>query len=246
MILLKLISLVALASAATPFQLSTDSLCFQNADPRLKQYGPLGQLGSNQGVCQGMAGIAGAFYEMGSFDPSRPKPAAKQAQEIIDRFIRRHAGGCSNQEVVPGYESLRQFCEANTEIFLKRSISYNASIAVIEILPKLPQFFILKSKPIRSERHRRQLHATVQGLIKKLNSGRAPLVMVYSHVTNVIGVSELRFPSGRKNVTLTTYDSNNNQRTHSQTIAYEADGLPALTNRMIWDVTPDRRVVGCH
>ncbi|MBL7714524.1 MAG: hypothetical protein JNL01_03585, partial [Bdellovibrionales bacterium] len=207
--------------------------------------GPLGKLGSERGVCQGMAGITGAFFEMGRFDPSQPKPTAKQSQEIVDRLIRRHSGGCSTQELIPGYANLREFCAAHTEIFLKRSISYNASIAAVEILPTLPQFLTLKSKPVTSGSLRRQLDRTVQSLSTKLREGRIPLVMVYSHVTNVLSLTETLTPTG-KNVKLITYDSNDFSKTRSLTIRYGNDGLPTADNRMIWDVTPDRRWVSCR
>lgn len=227
---------------AIPFEMSGDSLCFENKDERLRQYGPLGRLGAKRGVCQGIAGISAAFFEQGVFDPSLPKPTENEARALIDRFVHRHSGGCSVRETVPGFANLKDFCSAYPGVFLRKAIAYNTSIAAREIVPHLPLFYTIKREPIRTERQRRLLHETVESLRTKVREGKSPLVLVYSHVMNVVSVAD-RGPE----VAITYYDSNDLSGFRSLTVQYAADGLPALgANRMLWDITPERAGVRCE
>lgn len=235
----------ALTEVAIDFNVATDSLCFQNKDPRLGNYGPLGEFGSRTGVCQGMAGTSAAFAEIVRFDPNARKLSPLATKTLIDQVVRLHSGNCRVTRVIPGYRNLREFCEANVEHFLKKSISYNADIAVREIALNLPQFLRLKAKPISTAREQQQLLSTLQDFWKKLEAGKSPLMLVYSHVVNLTSMSTELLSDGRTKITMKYYDSNDNSYIHTREVTLDRNGLPELTNRMIWDVTPERGSVGC-
>lgn len=235
----------ALTEVSIDFDVTKDALCFQNKDSRLGNYGPLGEFGTRTGVCQGMAGTAAAFAEIVQFKPNARKLTANATKILIDQIVRLHTGNCKVTRVIPGYANLQEFCKANVELFLKKSIANNADIAVREIAVHLPQFLRLKRKPISTAREQQQLLATLQGFWKKLESGKSPLMLVYSHVVNLTAMSNELLADGRTRIVLKYYDSNNNADIYSREITLDRHGLPELTNSMVWDVTPERAGVRC-
>lgn len=228
------------------FNVAENSLCFQNKDPRLGDHGALGRYGVKEGVCQGMAGIAAAFIENVKFNPNASKLSPVDTKTLINQIVRLHTGNCKVTRVIPGYANLQEFCKANVELFLKKSIANNADIAVREIAVHLPQFLRLKRKPISTAREQQQLLATLQGFWKKLEAGKSPLMLVYSHVVNLTAISNELLADGRTRIVLKYYDSNNNADIYSREITLGRDGLPELTNSMVWDVTPERAGVRCE
>jgi len=227
-------------SAEIPFDLETDSLCFLNFDPELATMGLLGKLGAKKGICQGIAGTAAAFLENVEFDPSGEKPASeRQARGLVRDAIRLHKRGCGDRVRIPGYSSLNELCRDHRRMFLKRSLYYNADIALHEILAVLPRFLIHKAKPVTKRPDRLRIHRALESIERDLEAGRAPLLMYYSHV---VLVHALRYEASDGRVAravLDVYDSNVDYP-RRWTVEYGADGLPAPGNRMIWNVTPSR------
>jgi hypothetical protein len=144
-----------LAWAAT----DQDQLCFLNFDPRLADSGVpvLGDYAVDHGVCQGMGGIMAAFHEGARFAPEQARPATEaDAEALLRAVMRAHAGGCgpvaaSARVAVPGFVGLREFCGAFPRLFLREAVTYNASIATVEIAPRWPEFQWRKRAKLEDE-----------------------------------------------------------------------------------------------
>lgn len=233
------------ASGADPSQ----ELCFLNNDPRLAETVPvLGPYAVDKGACQGMSAIMAAFREGARFAPHAAAPATEaQAQAILDRLMSRHAGGCGPAHAggaaaieVPGFASLRAFCEAFPRIFLREAVVSNAEIAVLEIAPIWPEFRWRKHEPIEGESSRRLLHDRLAQVFGQLRRGKSPLLLYFSHVVMVTQVAaykdELAFEIIDPNV----------RGAKVIRIPYGADGLPlAGQSPMYWEISPHRAWVSC-
>lgn len=236
-------------SIALPFDRDAGSLCFFNADPDLATQGPpiLGPWGAKRGVCQGIAGTAAAFFEHAQFDPGAPRPTERQAKELVEDAIRLHKGACGSMRIrVPGYWNLNEFCRDHRRLFLRAATWYNANIAMREILAVLGSFEAHKDHPLKSRKDRKRLEKTLISVENDLLRGRAPLLMYFSHVVMVYELHKERDSAGRLTaVVAKVYDSNVPDPAQLR-IHYDTDGLPSLSNSMLWNVTPDRWNWRCH
>ncbi len=240
-ILSLLLTFMSLQSVAATFSMEKDGLCFRNADPGLRSFGPMGVLGSKKGVCQGMSGIVSAFHEHAKFSPGKSKMTYNEALAAMAELRRYHSGGCAlkkNVEIT-GYANLNEFCRAHKSLLMANAIDYNADIAVREISWNLDEFLILQDSPITSTLGRINLHASVESLRKRLGSGRWPLMLYYSHVVGVHSVT-----THKDKVVFGLYDSNYGSSIE-YTVNYAKDGLPKSGQKMIWDTTPDRLTTVC-
>ncbi|HTL10928.1 MAG TPA: hypothetical protein VL588_00485 [Bdellovibrionota bacterium] len=244
-----------IAPVSIPFSFDDDSLCFYNADPELTDFGPLGKWGAKNGICQGIAGVASAFHSNAVFEPSAPKPATRKAAlGLVSEAIRLHKGECDHQHVrVPGYANLAEFCRDYRHDFLRLAMDYNANIAVLEIFPKLGKFYSRKNGPLKTQSDRRDVKRALDSIYARLARGKAPLLMHYSHVVLVRGM-RYEYAAGRiSRALLDVYDSNvtaadqaSNPTIDEWSYDFDADGLPSMSDEMIWDVTPSRWGPRCH
>ncbi len=220
-------------SSAQGFDMSTYALCFQNHAPELRSYGPLGRLGAKKGVCQGVSGIVSAFKENAVFNPGVQAQGPREAKSLLREVLDLYSHASPKKVTVNGYANLQEFCRARRELFLKTAIAFNASIALHEITPLLPQFWSMKGRPIVGEGERLRLHRTVERLRRSLAEGRWPLLLYYSHVVTVFSLEA--HPEG---VLLGVYDSNMLAPV-SYLVRYTQD-LPSEGQRMLWEITPKR------
>jgi len=137
---------LSIPTLAASFQMERDGLCFKNANSELRRFGPLGELGSKQGVCQGMSGLVSAFHEHASFQPSKTKMTDNEAYHAVLDLRRLHSGGCGkNKKVkITGFANLNEFCQAHKDLLMANAIDYNADIAVREISTNLDQFLMFQ------------------------------------------------------------------------------------------------------
>jgi hypothetical protein len=236
------------ADIVLPFDMGVDVLCFENMDPELAEVGipVLGKLGARKGVCQGIAGIAAAFHENTVFDPALARPSNGRAvRKLLSDVVRLHKGGCQKKRIIPGYANLRELCSDYRREFLRKSIFYNANIAINEITRVLPDYLEKRDRTLRSVDDRIQLLDTISSIHADLSSGRAPLLMSYGHVVMVYGIGYDVGPSGITAVVFDAYDSNRSQPARF-TYSFDPDGLPSMSNSMIWNVTPDRLNWRCY
>lgn len=240
-----ILSLVSL-SAIAAFSVDKDGLCFKNADPALRKFGPLGVLGSNKGVCQGMSGIVSAFHEHAKFSPGKAKLTYNESMSAMAELRRYHSGGCklSRKVEITGYANLNEFCRAQKDLFMAHAIDYNTDIAIREISWNIDEFLILQDSQITSYLGRVNFHNSVESLRKRLSAGRWPLMLYYSHVVTVLSVTN-HYANGIKDkVTFGLYDSNYSTSTE-YVVHYAKDGLPKSGQKMIWDTTPSRLTTIC-
>ena len=231
-----------LSAAARDFDRATDSLCFQNADPEMGQAAPFpwGKFAVKTGACQGIAGLAAAFFENAEFNTEAAKPASRaEVRALILRIIHAHRLGwrpAAHKTEIPGYANLQRFCEDYRTEFLRSAVLYNRNIATHEILKRLPEFIFSRGK-IRSRPAAEQVLGTLDGFERKLQRGELPLLLYYSHVVLVYSLK--RSPLA---IVLTVYDSN---RKEQREITFALDSAGLLDRRnpqnfMIWDITPER------
>ena len=234
------LSISVMSAIAADFSLERDGLCFKNADPELRRFGPLGRLGSTEGVCQGMSGLVSAFHEHAIFRPLKSKMIYNEALNAVNELRRYHSGGCSLKKKIEisGFAHLNEFCQAHKDLFMESSIDYNADIAIREIAWNLDQFLILKNAPIVSLKGRRSLHSKIESLREQLAKGHWPLLLYYRHVVTVHSAIKTE-----DKVVFEIYDSN--LRTVEFVINYDIDGLPLSGQKMIWDITPNRLTTAC-
>lgn len=241
-----LLSLLSLPVLAGTFSMEKDSLCFKNADPEMRNYGPMGVLGSKKGVCQGMSGIVSAFHEHAKFSPSKAKMTYNESMAALSELRRYHSGGCklSRKVEIKGYANLNEFCRAQKSLFMANAIDYNADIAIREISWNLDQFFVLQDSPITSYLGRLNLHSSIESIRDRWGAGRLPLMLYYSHVVTVVSITNYFKDGVRTKIVFGLYDSNYSTSTE-YTIHYTSDGLPKAGQKMLWDVTPSRLTTIC-
>ncbi|MCC7441473.1 MAG: hypothetical protein IT285_07560 [Bdellovibrionales bacterium] len=241
---------------AVPLNLDTDALCFYNHDPALEEFGPLGMLGAARGVCQGMAGVSAAFALHATFVPNTSNSMGRrEARELIQKVLDRHKGRCRLEPItIPGYANLAELCRDFESELMRASIGYNANIFLREVARRLPRFLALKAGPLRTREDREALLGVLRSAHTRLSKGELPLIMYYSHVVlarrmEYVGDGQGRILKAR----LEVYDSNraaSNQgwmlHAYWIDIPFSSDGLPSLSGRMYWDVTPDRPRALCE
>lgn len=239
--LLFILSLFSFSALAAPFNFAADGLCFQNGDPELKRFGPMGQLGSKKGICQGMSGIVSAVREHATFQPTKSKMSANDAFWAMAELRRYHSGGCSSSKKVKitGYANLQEFCRDHKDLLMANAIDYNADIAIREIGWNIDEFLIYTDNPITSLGGRRLMHSHINTLIDYVNEGKWPLLLYYSHVVGIHSVVKTK-----DKVTFGIYDSNYS-KSIEYSIAYSSDGLPKPGQKMVWNATPDRLTTVC-
>jgi hypothetical protein len=233
--------ILCLPGLAWSFSMNKDGLCFTNGTPELRRFGPMGELGSKKGICQGMSGIVSAFHEHASFQPTKTKMTYNEAMDAISELRRYHSGGCKLKKKVQitGYSNLFDFCKAHKNLLMANAIDYNTDIAVREISWNLEEFLILQDAPIKTNLGRLNLHAKVESLREDLKQGRWPLLLYYSHVVAVHSVTKTS-----DKVVFEIYDSNYSTSIE-YTVAYSSDGLPKSGQKMIWNTTPNRLTTAC-
>ncbi len=237
------------AGPSRAFTMAKDALCFKNATQVIEDYGPLGlgTLGKKEGICQGIAGVTAAFVENAVFSPSNKKLSADENADLIERAIQLHSGGCKKRFTVPGYKNMQEFCSANLSEIVFQATMYNADIATYEIgTYNLTSFLFYQDNLLTSHGARVLLHNNILSLKERLEEGRAPLMLVYKHVTMVTGL-RYKIENGKLSyIAIDHYDSNHPEKLSVHYILYGTDGLPKTgKNRMLWDITPDRTMVFC-
>lgn len=244
--LIMLLSSFLSFSTFAAFDMAKDGLCFLNADKELRRFGPMGELGSKKGVCQGMSGLVSAFHEHAKFSPHKTKMTYSEAMVAVAELRRYHSGGCGlNKKVeIKGFANLNDFCRSHKDLLMGNAIDYNADIAVREISWKLDEFLYLQDDAINSKLNRIKMHNNVESLRKRLSNGRWPLMLYYSHVVTVHNATVFTKAGVRSRVVFGLYDSNSS-RSITYEVRYGADGLPAQGQRMIWDITPSRLTTVC-
>lgn len=239
------IALISLSALAAPFDIKVDGLCFKNANPELRRFGPLGILGSEKGICQGMSGIVSAFHEHATFSPGKSKMTDSEARWAVNDLLEYHSGGCSkNKKIeIKGFDNLNEFCQAHKDLLMEKAIYYNTDIALREISWKLDQFYLFKSLPVNTI-GKAILESNIQSLRKRLLSGRWPLMLYYSHVVTVHHMRYFMKGGKTDKIVFGIYDSNY-ATSQEYTIYYDTNGLPKSGQKMIWDTTPNRLTTIC-
>lgn len=232
-------------SYGADFVFEFDGLCFQNGTEELREFGPLGRLGDKKGVCQGMSGIVSAFHEGAVFNPSLQKLSESEAYNAIQDVVQKHTGGCrSSKVIIGGYANLQDFCKDHKKLFLSKAIAYNTDIAIREIAPQYLEFNRYKKEPVNTKAGRKKIHEAVLSLKQKLEQGRWPLMLYFSHVVSVFSVKEI-FENGKlSKVIFAIYDSNYATSIQYE-VNYDLDDLPAFGQKMIWEITPERSSISC-
>jgi len=228
--------LSVLLALSLPYQPATDALCFKNADPALADAGIpiLGKLGAKQGVCQGMAEVTAAFLENAKFAPDLPSTESEQeANTLIARLLAFHRNHARGLVMINGSKNLKEFCEKNKKQLMRAAILENAEIAAEQILPLLPEFFTVKKGNLRGLADQEQLATALSQLEASLKVGQYPLMLYYKHVVMVTGMKELISDSARE-IQVTVYDSNRPDQVITHVFPLEMDGLPKLTNHLVW------------
>jgi hypothetical protein len=243
---LTLIVLLLPMLAGAHFNFATDGLCFRNGTEELREFGPLGRLGDEKGVCQGMSGIVSGFHEQANFQAASARLTESETFHALEDIVRRHSAGCSREKIViRGYSNLQELCRDHKRIFLSKSIAYNADIAIKEIAPLYLEFQSFKAKPVNTSSGRKKIHRAIEAIRKKLALGRWPLMLYFSHVVSVVALKD-EFTHGKlSKVTMEIYDSNY-QASLKYEIPYDLDDLPAMGQKMIWEITPERKLVPCE
>jgi hypothetical protein len=231
---------VVAAPVSVPFDLEKDGLCFKNADPDLVNAAPwpLGKIGVKRGICQGIAGTAGAFMQNAEFAPDQSRPqSVGEAHQIIKRVIRHYKYHQSDKVTVPGYENLNSFCRDYRRLFLREAAILNLNIAVKEILPVMVSFKKYKDKPLLNEKSRARLMRVLQSLEDGLHQGRPPLLMYYSHVVLLLGYSVVETGGVPSFIRLDVYDSNFGAL-RTKYVPIDETGEPSASSTMLWNITP--------
>ncbi len=218
--------------AHAAFHMGKDDLCFLNKDPDLAQFGFWGELGVREGVCQGMAGLSKIYKENVEFRPEHPKNRELNLQSIFDAY-NSYRIRPSQKIVITGYKGLNALCRDYRNVFLKQSIDLNRDIAIHDILPIYPQFNLIKDHPTENFAQQISMDLTVRRQRGLLQTGRYPLILVYSHVMLVTSIRKVGL-----GYEYTYYDSNYKDF-KGRRIDYGPNGLPVLGQRMIWDITID-------
>jgi hypothetical protein len=236
-----ILCLSSLSLFAAPFSMEKDGLCFKNADPELRRFGPLGVLGSNKGVCQGMSGIVSAFHEHATFRPSKAKMTDNEAMSAVAWLRQYHSGGCelTKKVEIDGYANLNEFCKDHKDLLMANAIDYNADIAIREISWNLEEFLSYQHTPLVTMKGRQLLHSHVESIRKIFRSGRWPLLLYHSHVVTVHSVMKYA-----DKMVFGIYDSNYSTSIE-YVITYGPDNLPKSGQKMIWNTTPDRLTTVC-
>lgn len=229
------------------FNSETDSLCFLNQNGEFSDFGYIGEFSDKKGVCQGMSGLVSAFHAHAKFVPNRPKMSDGEAYFALGDLRHYHSGGCSSSKKVEiaGYKNLKEFCHDHKNLLKGEAILYNADIAVREISWNLASFLMYQDTPIVSNMARFKLHQAVMSFKKRLNAGKWPLMLYYSHV---VAVHKMRIIKDQnqviKSIKLALYDPNE-VSSEEYTIEYSTDGLPKAGQKMLWDTTPSRLTTIC-
>ncbi len=231
---------------ANNFDASEDSLCFSNHGFKGHTgYNPylmiLGQIADSRGACQGMVGVASAFKSHVIFRPGKKKMSKTKLRRRIMRAVRLHHNDCQGTIYIDGYSSLKNLCQEESDLLRQRSLSYNVTLAVTEILPKSGTFFWdgPLSHPEKLNRH---LLRQLTSIYQDLNKGQYPLMLVHDHVTMVTGMSVERDPQGYiRKLTLKHYDPNvvmsSVQDLFDRTYSFSRDGME-ISGTLIWNITP--------
>ncbi|HAZ12554.1 MAG: hypothetical protein A2X86_11855 [Bdellovibrionales bacterium GWA2_49_15] len=228
------------------FDALEDSLCFSNDSFKghtgLNPYlAILAQVADSRGACQGMMGVAAAFKSHITFRPEKKKMSKAKLRARISRAVRLHHNDCKGKIAIDGYSSLRQLCQEQEDLLRQRSLSYNVTLAITEILPKGGTFFFKGplSDPQKLNRH---LLAQLTSIYQDLRRGEFPLMLVHDHVTMVTGLSVERDSQGYlRQLTLKHYDPNTVMSTdrdlRDRTYIFSRDGKE-ISGTLIWNITP--------
>lgn len=232
-----------------------DALCFTNDsfkdsagnNPYLLT---LAAVADEKGSCQGMVGVAAAVKTRVQFRPEKPKMSAAKIKRQIRRSVFLHKNNCGGKVVIDGYKSLKELCAANQDnefALRRRSLQYNLSLAIKEILPESWSFF--REETLASnEKLSKHLLETLLSMHKDLKNGEYPLMLVRTHVTVVTGMTverdEAGFVSG---ITLRHYDPNvlisSEQDFFERTYTFSKEGF--VSGRVIWNISPRATKIGC-
>lgn len=228
-----MLTLLILPLLSHAFNFNEDTLCFKNADPQMADAAPApwGSYAVKTGACQGIAGLSAAFSAHAEFNKNLSKPQTnEEVREIISRIIYNHHQGMIE---IPGYKNLKEFCVDFKSEFLRAAVLFNRNIATHEIAAVLPEFVNSQGKILN---HADQVHVlnTLNGFEAKLLAGKLPVLLYFKHA---ILVYEMKRATDA--ILLTVYDSNFIVPREMK-FTLDQKGLPDLTNKMIWDITPER------
>ncbi len=228
------------------FDAFEDSLCFTNDsfsghtgfNPYLMV---LAKIADSKGACQGMMGVAAASKKHIVFRPNQKKMSTGKLRRQIHRAVRLHHNDCKGKVFIDGYKSLRNLCEDQADLLRQRSLTYNVTLAITEILPKGGTFFFPGplSKPQKLYAH---LLKELTSIYEDLRKGEYPLMLVHDHVTMVTGMKVERDRDGYvRSLTLSHYDPNylmsSAQDLSERTYNFSPDGKE-ITGTLIWNITP--------
>ncbi|HXH74493.1 MAG TPA: hypothetical protein VNJ08_05985 [Bacteriovoracaceae bacterium] len=238
------------------FRAVEDSLCFENngfmesagRNPYLKI---LASVADKEGSCQGMVAVASAVKTKVTFRPERPKMSPSKIKTQVRRSVYLHKNNCSAKVFIDGYSNLRELCEANQDnefTLRRRSLQYNLSLAIKEILPESRTFFLegqLEDKAKSSKHILKELQSFYNDLLK----GEYPLMLVRTHVTLVTGMSVERDLEGHvSRVTLHHYDPNiimsSQNDIYDRSYDFSKDGK-SIDGQLIWNISPRSTKIGC-
>lgn len=236
----------------TDFKAVEDSLCFANhgfkesagKNPYLMV---LAAVADKEGACQGMVGVASALKTRAVFRPERPKMSAKKIRTMVRRSVYLHKNNCSSKVFIDGYANLRELCEDHEKTLKRRSLQYNLSLAIKEILPESGTFFF--KKPLSSEaKASKHLLKELKSFYKDLLNGEYPLMLVRKHVTLVTGMNVTRDSEGYiTTVTLQHYDPNGVMSSEhdfsERTYHFTREGK--VFGQLIWNISPRATKLGC-
>lgn len=237
---------------AADFKAVEDSLCFGNSDfmesagknPYLMV---LAAVADKEGSCQGMVGVASAIKTRAIFRPQKTRMSAKKIRTQVRRSVYLHKNNCSGTVFIDGYANLRELCHDHEKTLKRRSLQYNLSLAIKEILPEWRTFFF--KGPLSSDaKASKHLLKELQSFYKDLLKGEYPLMLVRTHVTLVTGMSVVRDSEGYiKTVTLHHYDPNiiisSERDIFERTYTFTRDGT--VSGRLIWNISPRSTKIGC-
>ncbi|MBI3556242.1 MAG: hypothetical protein HY074_08260 [Deltaproteobacteria bacterium] len=187
-----------------PFDVATEALCFKNYDPHAGPW-PLKQIGAKHGICQGIVSVARAFKYNASFNCQGQRISRAQAKVKLDRIMKLHARGRSEQVGIDGYCNLQEFCASNRAMLEWKATYVNAAIAISPLLGKVWAFH----RGATAKTQLRNMKAVIK-IRDELDAGKTPLLAVAWHVVLVTGMRVSTLWNGDHRADLTVYDPNHN------------------------------------
>lgn len=223
------------ASHDSGFSLERDGLCFINDAKSFtgKAIWPLHDFAVKHGACQGLDGIARAFFLNAKFTCEGEKPDAGESQLALRHVLRLQRADCREKIEISGYCSLREFCAAHRPTLERQSIYENAFLTLRDTAK---YHFLLKAGPYKGSPERDVL--ALKSFQRHLAEGRTAFLLYPRHVVQVISMTT-QAKADVIDIVLRIYDPNENRRTLTRTYRVDKDFTHTIDNKLpIFDVTP--------